>query len=479
MQRSSESGGLKVAGSVAGIILAAGKGTRMKSDLPKGLHRVGGLPMVEWVGRAMRDAGVDRPVVVIGHGGEQLMEALGDGYDYVWQHEQLGTGHAALMARDVLQGHNGPILIAPGDAPLITGETFLALISAHLTQKAKITAMTAVLPDARAYGRIVRDAGGVAVKIVEERDATAEQKLIREVNVSLYIFDRTELFQVLPALKNSNAQGEYYLTDALESISHRGGKVATITTEDPGALVGVNDRWQLAEADHDLNFRTIRRHALAGVTIQNFHTVRIEPDVRIGVDTVIEGSTHLVGKTSVGNRARLGPHCRIENSQIGDDSVVIMSHLQDAVVGQHVWCGPFANLRPGAKLSDGVKIGNFVEINRSQLSEGVKVSHLSYIGDARVGAETNIGAGTITCNYDGYRKHQTVIGAEVFIGSQSTLVAPVQIGDGAIVAAGSVITNDVSADAGAFGRARQETKEKWASQWRAKKQSEAQSKAEV
>ena len=479
MQRNSVSGKSQAGTAVAGIILAAGKGTRMKSEMPKGLHSVGGLPMVEWVGRAMREAGVERPIVVVGHGGDALIEQLGDGYDYVWQREQLGTGHAALMARDLLANHQGMVLVAPGDAPLVSSKEFSDLIETQIKQKAAVTVVTAILKDPRAYGRIVRNEQGAAIKIVEEKDATPDQKEIKEINVSLYAFDRAELFSVLPALKNSNAQGEYYLTDVLEAISLRGGKVSTMTTEDPGAMVGVNDRWQLAEADRDLNLRTLKRHALAGVTLQDFQSIRIEPDVVIGLDTHIEGGTHLLGNTVIGSQSRIGPNCRIENSQVGDKSVVVMSHLQNARVGRRVWCGPFANLRPGSNLGDGVKIGNFVEIKQSVLGEGAKVSHLSYIGDSTIGAESNVGAGTITCNYDGFQKHQTVIGADVFVGSNSTLVAPITIGDGAIIAAGSVITQDVPAGAGAFGRARQETKEEWASQWRRKKQSKSQLKTEA
>jgi bifunctional UDP-N-acetylglucosamine pyrophosphorylase/glucosamine-1-phosphate N-acetyltransferase len=453
----------------AGIILAAGKGTRMKSDLPKGLHRVGGLPMVEHIARAMRAAGVDRVIVVIGHGGELLQQALGEGYEYVWQHEQKGTGHAALMAREALQGHDGAVIVAPGDAPLLDAATFSELLRVYEEEGAACVLATALLKDPTGYGRIVRDGEGRPTRIVEQKDASPSEVAIDEICTSVYAFRGPSLFEVLPGLSTDNAQGEQYLTDTVAALAERGETVAARVFDDPGLLVGVNDRWQLALAESDMRIRILRRHALEGVTLLDPATITIGPDVTIGRDTVIEPSTVLLGSTIVGAGCRLGPNTRIEDSQIGDGSVVLMSHVSEAVLGRNVRCGPFANLRPKSILGDGVKVGDFVEVKNATLGEGASVSHLTYIGDARIGARTNVGAGTITCNYDGFQKHQTEIGADVFVGSNSTLVAPVKIGDGAMTAAGSVVNADVPADALAVGRARQEVKEGWAASWRRRK----------
>ncbi|AIE88041.1 bifunctional UDP-N-acetylglucosamine diphosphorylase/glucosamine-1-phosphate N-acetyltransferase GlmU [Fimbriimonas ginsengisoli] len=452
--------------SVAGIILAAGKGTRMKSDLPKGLHRVCGLPMVEHVGRAIRASGVSRPIVVIGHGGEAMKAELGDGYDYVWQREQLGTGHAALMASEALAGYEGPVIVASGDTPMLQADTFDELIKAHQTAGAVATLATSLVDNPHGYGRIVRGDEGEFLKIVEQKDTNDEQNALREVNAALYIFDSKTLFRILPTLKNSNAQGEYYLTDVLETVVAEGGKVVAKIFDNPDILAGVNDRWQLAQLDREMRLRVIKQHAINGVTFLDLDSVSIGVDVTIGLDTVIEPQTILVGNTSIGAGCRIGPFTRIEDSRIGDKSSIVASYLDTAVVGSSVWVGPWAHLRPKSNIGDGTKIGNFVEIKNATLAPGAKVNHLSYVGDATVGARSNIGAGTITCNYDGFSKSQTIIGADAFVGSNSTLVAPVSIGNGAFVAAGSVITNEVPADAMAFGRARQENKEGRAAQWR-------------
>ncbi len=456
---------------VAGIILAAGKGTRMKSDLPKGLHRVAGLPMVELVARAMKSAGVERPIIVIGHGGEALQQALGDGYDYVWQHEQLGTGHAARMAESVLVDFDGPVLIAPGDAPLLDEQVFTALLEAHRGSTASCTLLTAHLADPTGYGRVVRDAEGRPASIVEQKDATPEQLRIPEVNVSLYCFDSRELFRLLPTLGNNNRQGEYYLTDMVQAIAQTGQTVATVGTDDPGALVGVNDRWQLAQADSEMRTRILRRHALAGVTLIGLESIRIGPDVALQADVTIEGPAQLLGKTTVASGSVIGPNSRVIDASIGARTVILMSHVAEAKVGDDVWIGPYANLRPKSEIGNGVKIGNFVETKNTKLGEETKVSHLSYVGDAVVGANTNVGAGVITVNYDGFGKYPTTIGENAFVGSNSTLIAPVTIGDGAFVVAGSVITDDVPEDGGAFGRARQVTKPGWAAEWRRRKKS--------
>ncbi len=456
--------------SLAGIILAAGKGTRMKSDLPKGLHRVCGIPMAELVARAMKQAGVDRPVVVVGHGGDLMIETLGPGFDYAWQTEQLGTGHAALMAAPLF-AENPPthIIVAPGDTPLLSAEVFRQLADRHVAAGAQCTVATALLTDPTGYGRIVRDDKG-PTKIVEQKDATPEIAAIKEVNAAIYCFETKLLFEILPTLSANNAQGEYYLTDVVSAIRERGLKVEGLVFDDEDILRGVNDRWQLAEASRVLHYRILKQHALAGVTIVDPQTTYIEPDVVIGVDSTIEPGTILEGNTVIGSRSHIGPNTKIQDSSIGHNCTVLMSHLNEATMLDGARCGPYANLRPGAVLGEKVKVGNFVEVKNATLGPNVAVSHLSYIGDGEVGANTNIGAGTIFCNYDGFRKHRTVIGEDAFVGSNSTLVAPLNIGDGAMIAAGSVITRSVDKDVLAMGRARQENKEGWVPEWRQRMQ---------
>lgn len=454
----------------SGIILAAGKGTRMKSELPKVLHRACGLPLAEWVGRALVGAGIPNPVMVIGHGGELLQEALGDRYQYVWQREQLGTGHAALQAAELMAGASGPVIVASGDTPLLTAQILRALLDHHRNQQAVCTIATFKADDPTGYGRIVREATGNRVaRIVEQKDANEDELKIGEVNSGLYVFDSVALFDVLPSLGNENAQCEYYLTDAVQHLAAAGGTVTAYCIEDGAALNGVNDRWQLALADEVLRERILRTHAVKGVTFQDLKNTYVEADVEIGPDTTILAGSHLRGSTTIGEQCVIGPNTTLNNCHIGNGCTLLMSHLVQAKVGNGVKVGPFANLRPGTVLEDGVKIGNFVEVKNSTLGAGVASSHLTYIGDAVVGVGSNIGAGTITCNYDGFEKFRTEIGAGVFVGSNSTLVAPVTIGDGAFIAAGSVVTHDVPADALALGRARQEVKEGWVLRWRKRK----------
>ena len=465
--------------SAAGIVLAAGKGTRMKSDLPKVLHRICGLPLAEWVGRAMIGAGISKPVMVVGFGGEQLQDALGDKYEYVWQRDQLGTGHAALQAAELMAGCKGPVVITPGDTPLISAEVLSQLLSHHRETSALCTVATAFLEDPTGYGRILRDGTGAINRIVEQKDASSDEQTIKEVNSGIYVFDGTALFEILPSLGNENSQGEYYLTDALEAAGKR-GRVESVAFVDPGLLLGVNDRWQLAQADKIMRHRILKRHALSGVSLQDPDTIYIEADVEVGPDCAICANTHLRGTTKIGGKCRIGPNSLLDDCSTGDDCAVLMSHLYQAKLGNKVKVGPFANLRPGTVLGDNCKVGNFVEIKNAQLGQFVAASHLTYIGDASVGDETNIGAGTITCNYDGYEKNRTTIGARVFVGSNSTIIAPRTIEDDAFVAAGSTIDRDVPAFALGVGRAKQEVKEGWVQRWRNRKgsSSEKQGKKE-
>jgi len=422
--------------------------------------------MVEHVGRAMKAAGIERPIIVIGHGGELIQEALGDAYQYAWQREQQGTGHAARMAAELIANHDGPVIIAAGDTPMLQSDTFTDLIKSHNEAGAKATMATSILEDPKGYGRIVRDTNGSPERIVEDKDASAAEKLIKEINVALYCFDCQTLLGILPKIKNDNAQGEFYLTDALDLIRSEGGKLEAKIFDDPDIIVGVNDRWQLAMVGKEMGRRILRKHAVNGVTLMDIDSISIEVDVTIGADTILEPGTLLVGKTTIGSGCKIGPYTRIENSTVGNETTIVTSYVDQAEIGNKVWIGPYAHLRPHAELGDKAKIGNFVEIKKSKIAKGAKVNHLSYIGDAEVGEDTNIGAGTITCNYNGYTKSQTIIGAGAFIGSNSTLVAPLKIGDNAMITAGSVVTHDVPEHAAAFGRARQETKEDWARKWR-------------
>jgi bifunctional UDP-N-acetylglucosamine pyrophosphorylase/glucosamine-1-phosphate N-acetyltransferase len=455
--------------SLAGIIMAAGKGTRMKSDLPKTLHEVCGIPMVELVGRAFKAAGVSRPVVIIGHHGDLVRDSLGCDYAYAWQREQLGTGHAALMAEEVLKDHIGPVLIAPGDAPLLDPAYLKSLIDKQISTKATCILASCILDDPTGYGRIIRDAKGHPMNIVEEKDADPETKKLREVCVSVYCFDGPELFRLLKTLNTNNAQGEYYLTDMVSAIYKAGGTIETAPTTNTDMLMGVNDRWQLAKASGILRDRTLQKHAMAGVTIVDPSNTYIGFDVEIGVDTILQPMTSIQGKTVIGSRSVIGPSSSLIDAKVGNECTVLMSQLNKAEMRDGSRCGPFANLRPGALLLEGAKIGNFVEIKNSEIGEKTSISHLTYIGDATIGQEANIGAGTITCNYDGYVKNRTEIGARAFIGSNSTLVAPVTVGDDGFIAAGSVITNDVPSGALGVARCKQETKEEWVEKWRAKK----------
>jgi bifunctional UDP-N-acetylglucosamine pyrophosphorylase/glucosamine-1-phosphate N-acetyltransferase len=424
--------------------------------------------MVEHVVRAMRRAGVERPVVVVGHGAEQVKAALGDGCDYVLQSEQLGTGHAVMAAAPFLGGREGPLLVAAGDTPLLSAETLAGLVEAQRISGAAASMATFMLEDPYGYGRVVRQDGRVS-RIVEEKDCSDDEASIDEVNAAVYCFDGAALFSELPKLGKGNAQGEYYLTDVIGRFHDAGLGVDGVVFDDDTEFVGVNDRWQLSEATYLMRLSILGTLAVSGVTIVDPNSTHIGIDVEVGVDTTILPGCVIEGRTKIGSRSQVGPDCWIKDSEIGDGCRVFMSHMDGAKLGSGSRCGPFSNLRPGARLDSEVKIGNFVEVKNSELGQKVSVSHLTYIGDASVGADTNIGAGTITCNYDGFTKSRTEIGNGVFVGSNSTLVAPVRLGDGSFVAAGSVVTKDVPEDALAVGRSRQENKEAWAKQWRKRK----------
>jgi len=449
------------------VILAAGKGTRLKSSLAKVLHRAGGRTLVEHIVRTCQPLRARETVVVVGHQAEQVQAVVEPlGAVTVLQQPQNGTGHAMHVAKHAL-GRAKFAVVLPGDAPLVRTDTLKALISAHRNGSAAATILSAVLADPSGYGRVVRKSENMVSAIVEESQLTAEQREINEINSAIYCFSLEKLWPALAQVRPNNKHRELYLTDSIGVLSTKGETVLAEVSPDSREVLGCNTRADLAEVDRV--FREWKRAALmdAGVTIQLPETVLIDPDVVAGEDTVIEPGVQLLGKTRVGTRCTIRTGSVLKDAILGDDvtvephCVVAESRLED-----HVTVGPFARLRIGTHLKSGARVGNFVETKKAVVGEGAKVPHLSYIGDAKIGAKTNIGAGTITCNYDGFRKHPTTIGKGVFIGSDSVLVAPVRIGDGAYVAAGSAITENVPADALGIARGRQVNKPRWASKKR-------------
>lgn len=440
---------------VSAVILAAGKGTRMKSERPKVLHQVCGLAMVEWVIQACEEIGVNRPVLIVGHGAEQVREQVADRVFYAEQKEQLGTGHAVLQSRDLLRDFIGDVLVLCGDTPLISAETLKSLLENHLHNNSVATVLTAEVPDPTGYGRILRDELGQVKAIVEQKDATPDQLSINEVNTGIYCFNNQRLFSALEQIRPNNAQGEYYLTDVLEILRAEGEKISGLVMADHVEMLGVNDRIQLAEAQAIMQQRICRKLMVEGVSLIDPKATYVGAQVKIGPDTVIYPNVHIEGQTTIGSNCILGANCRIIDSTIGNQVEIQQSVLIEAEVGEECSIGPYAYLRPGTKLLGMNKIGDFVEIKKSVIGKGSKVPHLSYVGDSILGVDVNIGAGTITCNYDGKNKWTTIIGDRAFIGSNSNLVAPVEIGAGALIGAGSTITKDVPEKALGIARGKQ------------------------
>ncbi|HHX75587.1 MAG TPA: bifunctional UDP-N-acetylglucosamine diphosphorylase/glucosamine-1-phosphate N-acetyltransferase GlmU [Firmicutes bacterium] len=435
------------------VILAAGEGKRMQSRRPKVLHEICGYPMLAHVIHAARSVCSD-VIVVVGHQGEEIRAAFGDSVVYAEQHEQLGTAHALLQAEPLLPDA-GTVLVLCGDTPLLSPGAIEELYAVHSREAAAATVLTATVPNPFGYGRIVRGAGGEIIKIVEEKDATAAEKLLREINTGTYAFDVKALREGLAGVGSDNAAGEYYLTDCIELIIKSGKKVATSLLPDYRLALGVNDRIQLAEAQALLQERINRDLMAAGVTMINPATIYVDAGVKVGRDTVILPNTALRGRTVVGEGCVIGPQTEITDSTIGSGSHIRHSVVTESILEENVTVGPFTHLRPGTVLKNGVKVGDFVEIKQSQVGEGSKIPHLSYIGDAEIGSGVNLGGGTIVVNYDGRKKYKTVVADGAFVGCNSNLVAPVTIGRGAFVAAGSTITNDVPAGALSLARARQ------------------------
>jgi bifunctional UDP-N-acetylglucosamine pyrophosphorylase/glucosamine-1-phosphate N-acetyltransferase len=427
------------------VVLAAGQGTRMKSDLPKMLHPICGRPMVFHALDVAKTASTETPVVVIGHGAEAVRKTIGELADCVVQEQQLGTGHAVMQAESVLKGQTDYVVVTYGDMPLLRAETLQKLVEAQKANHGPMTMLTVIHDNPRGFGRIVRKPDETVAAIVEEYVAMPEQLAINELNVGAYCFKADWLWEALHRIQVS-PKGEYYLTDTVELAVRDNLPVQAIVMDDFSETIGVNTRVHLAEAEAAMRSRINEGHMLAGVTLIDPASTYIEAGVSLGRDTVVWPNTYLFGKTSIGQNCQIGPNSHIRDTQVGDGCKLLMAVTDGAVLEDHVDIGPFARLRKGAYLSKGVHMGNFGEVKDSMLGPGVKMGHFSYIGNATIGTDTNIGAGTITCNYDGEKKHATVIGEDVFIGSDTMLVAPVTLGDGARTGAGSIVTKDVAAD---------------------------------
>ena len=429
----------------ASIVLAAGKGTRMRSKLPKVLHRLAGKPMVWHALEAVKGLTDLSPVLVVGYKAEEIREAMGTTCQYVLQSEQLGTGHAVGCVRPMLEDKADTVLVTFGDMPLLRKESLEQLIAMHRQANSPVTMTSFIGEEARGFGRVVRNEKGEVIAIVEQVDATPEQLAIREYNVSAYCFKADWLWDALDKIPVS-PKGEYYLTDVVGLAVAEGFAVQSLVLDDPAEAIGINSRVHLATAEKILRRRINEKWMVEGVTLIDPDTTYIEAGVNIGRDTVIQPNTHLRGTTVIGEDCEIGPDTTIIDTQVGDRAHLISSTLESAVLEDDVSMGPYCHLRRGAHLAEGVHMGNFGEVKESYLGPHTKMGHFSYIGNAKIGSNVNIGAGTITCNYDGEKKNPTEIGDDVFIGSDTMLVAPVKIGDRAVTAAGAVVTRDVPPD---------------------------------
>ena len=431
---------------VTAILLAAGQGTRMKSTLPKVLHPVAGKPMIWHALEAIRQSTTEKPVVVVGHGADEVKKYLGDSAQSVLQEPQLGTGHAVMQAESLLKGKTDLVVVCYSDMPLLRGETLLKLVETQKKNSGPVSLLTVNADDPRGFGRIIRKADGTVEAIVEEYVATAEQLQVKELNVGGYCFDANWLWDALHRIPKNPQKGEYYLTDTIELASKAGLAVQATLMQDVEETIGVNTRVHLSEVETAMRTRINQQHMLNGVTMIDPASTYVEIGVHIGKDTVLMPNTYIHGKTEIGEANVIGPNTIIYDSKIGSHCKVLASVMESALLEDHVDMGPFARLRKGAHLGSHVHMGNFGEVKDSHLADGVKMGHFSYIGNAQIGANTNIGAGTITCNYDGENKHVTEIGADVFIGSDTMLVAPLKIGAGARTGAGAVVTKNVAED---------------------------------
>jgi bifunctional UDP-N-acetylglucosamine pyrophosphorylase/glucosamine-1-phosphate N-acetyltransferase len=447
------------------VILAAGLGTRMKSRKAKVLHRAGGRYLIEHVLRTAQSlAPPERIFVVVGHQSAEVRAAIQTpGIGFIEQTEQKGTGHALMAAANTLSRMNGRLVILYGDCPLVRPQTLTGLVAAQQSSDAAGAILTAEMDDPTGYGRVLRDSGGHVTGVVEQRAGTAEQLAIREANMGLYCYRAEPFWRHINELRPDNPAREYYLTDMVEILHRAGHAIAAFRIGDAREVLGINDRAELAVVDRLLRERKVRELMLAGVTVEKPETVTVDPDVTIGMDTIVEPFVQILGRTAIGENCRVGACSVIRDSELADEvEVGPFTIIGTSRMERGAQAGPFTRLRMENHVAAGAQIGNFVELKKTRLGAGSKAMHLAYLGDSEIGPGVNVGAGTITCNYDGVRKHATRIGAGAFVGSNSTLIAPVQIGDGAYLAAGSVITGDVPADALGVARARQVNKEGWA-----------------
>jgi bifunctional UDP-N-acetylglucosamine pyrophosphorylase/glucosamine-1-phosphate N-acetyltransferase len=431
---------------ITAVLLAAGQGTRMKSNLPKVLHPVAGKPMIWHALQSISQSTTEKPIVVVGHGADEVTKYLGDSALTVLQEPQLGTGHAVMQAETLLKGKTDLVVVCYSDMPLLRGETLQKLVETQKNNKGPISMLTVVADDPHGFGRIIRKADGTVEAIVEEYVATPEQLQVKELNVGGYCFDADWLWDALRRIPKNPKKGEYYLTDTVELATKEGLPVQATLMDDVEETIGINTRVHLAEVETAMRRRINEEHMLNGVTLIDPASTYIEASVKIGRDTVLMPNTYLHGKTEIGEGNVIGPNSIIRDTKIGNHCKVLASVTEGAVLDDYVDMGPFARLRKGAHLGNHVHMGNFGEVKDSHLFEGVKMGHFSYIGNAQIGANTNIGAGTITCNYDGEKKHSTEIGEDVFIGSDTMLVAPLKIGAGARTGAGAVVTKNVAED---------------------------------
>jgi bifunctional UDP-N-acetylglucosamine pyrophosphorylase / glucosamine-1-phosphate N-acetyltransferase len=447
---------------LAAVILAAGRGTRMKSSRSKVLHTLAGVPMGTFPIKLAQSLGANPITLVIGHDPENVRDAFaGENIQFALQHDQLGTGHALLCAEPSLSRFSGSLLLLCGDVPLLKEETLDQLYEHHCSQQASMTLLTVNLSDPTGYGRILRQ-GKDVVRIIEEKDATPEEKTITEINTGIYLFETPLIFELLNRLDNGNAQGEYYLTDTIQLAHEKGLKISAVVVEDPEEVQGINDRVQLAQAEAVVRRRINENLMRGGVTLIDPETTYIDGEVLIGEDTLVYPGAQISGATHIGRQCIIEAGVVVSNCHI-DDNVHIKagSVLSDSEIGENSQIGPMAHLRPGTILRGDNKIGNFVETKKADIGKGSKASHLTYLGDAEIGEDVNIGCGTITCNYDGVRKHKTIIEDQVFVGSDTQFVAPVVIGRNSLIGAGSTITKDVPPDALALSRTEQKNLEGW------------------
>lgn len=443
------------------VILAAGLGKRMKSDTPKVLHEICGKKLIDYVMSGANTISSHKPIIVVGHGKEKVMEHLGDKAEYAVQEKQLGTGHAVMTARQLFEDKKGYVLILAGDMPLIKQQTLLELYDKTRNEGSQACVLTVMAENPYGYGRIIIKDEKV-LKIVEEKDATEKERQIKEINTAVYCFSIDALIKAIDRLENKNAQGEYYLTDCVELINKDGGKVTYYRASDPNEGLGINDREQLAFAGTLMQKRILKQHMLMGITIIDPNNTYIDSDVIIGHDTVIYPGNYIKSGTTIGERCVLKGSSIIESSMIKDEVQIISSTITDSSVGSNTTVGPYAYLRPNSNIGANCRIGDYVEVKNSNIGNGTKVSHLTYVGDADLGKECNIGCGTVFVNYDGKNKYRTKVGNNVFIGCNTNLISPVKVEDGAYIAAGSTVTDDIPSNALCIARSRQVIKENWA-----------------